>query len=440
MFAHPSPKRAAIVGGGDGVTLREILKHNTIEKVILVESDESLIHIAREFLPTLSDCSNFVGLADNCFDDQRVEVAITDAGRWFKDKSEYNDDISDMFDIIILDAIDPKHESSLYNDRDLLDALYASLSTNGVMAVHIGSSHSIHDPKPDIGVTAPRERFMQLLENHPKTAAMMVYEESHNGYDEPHMFLVVCMDATCRSHWNADPAVVNDEIFDRIRETKNNDHGLVHFDGATQRSYQMSPKTWETVYCRRRPEPFECSYRELDASKGFYEIYLDKEGNVLPDSAFEVKIRDDTDDAGISSVFARVDIPPGSYIMPSAVAASFTMNEKMLDGIVNASQVKGTGPVIVIEDYLSYVEKHGHKSAIDGLDKIFIEVGGSTLIRKSPNVEEVNIGQWMPPHPNGRPPVHSPVYDRRFFSFEVFLVATRHIKAGEEIVRHLFQE
>lgn len=439
MFAHPCPKHAAIIGGNDGVTLREILKHVSIEKVTLVDSDEDLILIARRFLPTLSDCSNFVGLSDSCFDDHRVEVAIADAGQWFKEKLRNVDDNSEKFDVIILDAIDPKHESSLYNDPDLLDALYSSLTENGVMAVHVGSSHSIHDPKPDMGVTAPRERFMQLLENHPATAAMMVYEESHNGYDEPHMFLVACKASNCRSRWNSDPVVVNDEIYDRIRETKNNDNGLIHFDGATQRSYQMAPKTWETVYCRREPQPFECFYRDLDSSKGLYEIVLDRDGHALPDSAFEVRMIE-MGDSEVPSVFATVDIPSGSYIMPSDLAASFTMNQNMLDGLVNASEVKGTGPVIVMDDYLSYVQKHGHTSSIDGLDTIFIEVGGSTLIRRSLNADEVNIGPWVPPHPKGKPPVHSPVYDRRLFSFEVFLVATKDIKAGEEIVRHLLQE
>lgn len=434
MFAHQSPKNAAIIGGGDGAALREILKHKTIENAIMIELDEEIIQISREFLPSLSDCSHFDGLADNCFDDNRVNIVIDDARSWFKQNYGKVPKASEKLDVIIFDVIDPKHESELYDDPLFLDALYDSLNEDGVMAVHIGKSHIIHDPKPDIGVTAPREHFMRLLESHRGTAAVMVYEEGHNGFDEPHMFLVVCKKSNCRSRWNAESMVIDDEIYDRIRDTKNNEEALIHFDGTTQRSYHIPPKTWETVYCRREPTPFECAYRDLDKSKGFYEISLNEDGSPAPDSAFEMR-KETLGEGGSSGIYALVDIPAGSYIMPSDVAASFTMNDAMLKGITDASKVKGTGAVSVIEDYLAYVAKNGHKSMIDGMDLLYIEVGGSTLIKRSKNPDDVNVGQWMPPHPSGKLPVHSPVYDRRQYSFEVFLIATKDIKAGEEIVR-----
>jgi hypothetical protein len=437
MFAHPGPKNAAIIGGGDGAALREVLKHKTIANVTVIELDEDIIAISREYLSSLSDCSQFDGLASNCFDDERANVVADDARSWFKENYGKVPTNSQKLDIIILDVIDPKHESSLYNDPLFLDAMYDSLTEDGVMAVHIGKSHIIHDPKPDIGVSAPREHFLRLLENHDGTAAMMVYEEGHNGFDEPHMFLVVCKNSTCRSRWNAETMVIDEEIHDRLRETKNNEAALIHFDGSTQRSYHVPPKTWETVYCRREPSPFECAFRDLDKSKGFFEISLNEDGSPASDSSFEVK-KITTGAGETSGIYTLVDIPAGSYIMPSDVAASFTMNDAMLKGITDATKVEGTGPVSVIEDYLAYVEKNGHRSMLNGMDLTYIEVGGSTLIKRSKNPDDVNVDKWMPPHPSGKLPVHSPVYDRRQYSFEVFLIATRDIKAGEEIIREAY--
>ena len=43
MFAHRNPKRVAIIGGGEGATLREVLKHKTVEKVVMIEIDKVMV-------------------------------------------------------------------------------------------------------------------------------------------------------------------------------------------------------------------------------------------------------------------------------------------------------------------------------------------------------------------------------------------------------------
>lgn len=51
LFTHPNPKRVAIIGGGEGATLREILKHETIEQVVMIDIDSMIVEISKEFLP-----------------------------------------------------------------------------------------------------------------------------------------------------------------------------------------------------------------------------------------------------------------------------------------------------------------------------------------------------------------------------------------------------
>lgn len=107
MMAHPEPKRVAIIGGGEGATLREVLKHNTVVKAVMIEIDGAMVNASRKYLPEWSDCSDLVGSADSCFDDRRAEVYFEDASGWFlsrfADEEKINE--ADKFDVIIMDAL-----------------------------------------------------------------------------------------------------------------------------------------------------------------------------------------------------------------------------------------------------------------------------------------------------------------------------------------------
>ena len=51
MFTHPAPRKVAVIGGGDGGAIREILKHPTVEQAVLIEIDGKVIEACREHLP-----------------------------------------------------------------------------------------------------------------------------------------------------------------------------------------------------------------------------------------------------------------------------------------------------------------------------------------------------------------------------------------------------
>lgn len=96
MIAHPNPERVAIIGGGEGATLREVLKYNTVKQVIQVEIDEQLVQACREALSEWSDCSDISGCdAYSCFDDSRATVVFKDAFKWFGDRFEDKKQIKD---------------------------------------------------------------------------------------------------------------------------------------------------------------------------------------------------------------------------------------------------------------------------------------------------------------------------------------------------------
>jgi S-adenosylmethionine/arginine decarboxylase-like enzyme len=107
MFAHEMPKRVAIIGGGEGATLREVLKHKLVENVVMIEIDEIMVKVLRQYLPEWSDCSDLRSIESNCFDDPRVEVVYADAIQWFINAFGINSEPrhSEPFDVIIMDSL-----------------------------------------------------------------------------------------------------------------------------------------------------------------------------------------------------------------------------------------------------------------------------------------------------------------------------------------------
>ena len=91
LLAHGHAKIVLIIGGGDGGILREVLRHKTVEKVVLVEIDSSVIVFSKQHLPTLSQ---------GAFDDPRAQILIQDGCQFVKNTQE-------TFDVIICDSTDP---------------------------------------------------------------------------------------------------------------------------------------------------------------------------------------------------------------------------------------------------------------------------------------------------------------------------------------------
>jgi len=107
MFAHPNPERVAIIGGGEGATLREVLKHNTVKVAKMVEIDEEMVYFSKEHLPDWSDCSDLRGSSDWCVDDGRVRMFYEDAVAWFRGRflKDSANNSSERFDVLIVDAL-----------------------------------------------------------------------------------------------------------------------------------------------------------------------------------------------------------------------------------------------------------------------------------------------------------------------------------------------
>jgi spermidine synthase len=72
-LAHPAPRKALVLGGGDGGAARQLLKHPGIERIVIAELDPDVVRMARRYLDAVHQ---------GALDDPRVELVIGDAARY----------------------------------------------------------------------------------------------------------------------------------------------------------------------------------------------------------------------------------------------------------------------------------------------------------------------------------------------------------------------
>ena len=124
MISHPAPKSVFVVGGGEGATLREALRHSTVESVVMVDIDEKVVELCREYLPNHHQGS---------FDDPRVKLIHDDALAYLESTSE-------RFDVIIIDVPDPLEAGPAYLlfTQEFYSLVRGRLNDAGIMVSQSG--------------------------------------------------------------------------------------------------------------------------------------------------------------------------------------------------------------------------------------------------------------------------------------------------------------
>lgn len=109
-------KKVLIIGGGDGGVVREFAKHPDIEQIDLVEIDERVIAVSKEFFP---ECTS-------ALDDPRVNILPQDGFAFIKSKKN-------EYDIIIIDSTDPEDFASGLFTSEFYTDVYNALTEEGIM-------------------------------------------------------------------------------------------------------------------------------------------------------------------------------------------------------------------------------------------------------------------------------------------------------------------
>jgi spermidine synthase len=126
MIAHPGPAKVFIAGGGEGATLREVLRYSSVKKAVMVDIDAGVIEVCREHLPDYHA---------GAFDDKRSKIYNTDARKWLAESKE-------KFDVIIIDLTEPVEEGPAYllYTREFYGIVQSKLTPDGLISVQSGST------------------------------------------------------------------------------------------------------------------------------------------------------------------------------------------------------------------------------------------------------------------------------------------------------------
>ncbi len=126
MLAHDYPQTVFIAGGGEGATLREVLKHKTVKRVVMVDIDRGVVDICRHYLPAFHQGS---------FDDARLELHFTDARKYLEQTAE-------SFDVAIVDLVEPLKEgpACLLYTQEFYQLIKSRLSPGGIVSVQSGAA------------------------------------------------------------------------------------------------------------------------------------------------------------------------------------------------------------------------------------------------------------------------------------------------------------
>ncbi|KAF9552169.1 spermidine synthase, partial [Agrocybe pediades] len=114
LASHPNPKKVLVIGGGDGGVVREVLKHDTVEQVVLCDIDEAVVRVSKIFLPHMSAL----------LESPKVTVYIGDGFKFLADNEG-------TYDVIITDSSDPVGPAESLFQKPYFQLLHDALTPGG---------------------------------------------------------------------------------------------------------------------------------------------------------------------------------------------------------------------------------------------------------------------------------------------------------------------
>lgn len=122
LFLHPKPRRVLVIGGGDGGTVREVLRHKTVEHCTLVEIDGLVVEASRKYIPQTAAALS----------DRRARVLIDDGVKFVAETAE-------QFDVVIVDSTEPFGPAKELFGPSFYQNVKRILTEDGVVASQAGS-------------------------------------------------------------------------------------------------------------------------------------------------------------------------------------------------------------------------------------------------------------------------------------------------------------
>ncbi|MEO8186860.1 MAG: polyamine aminopropyltransferase [Burkholderiaceae bacterium] len=122
-LVHPNPESILVIGGGDGGSSEELLKHPSVKRIVMAELDPVVIDVSKKWLRAIHK---------GVFDDPRLEVTVGDGFEFVKSTAE-------RFDMIVLDLTDPDTPASHLYSEQFFKMCQRILRQGGMLTLHLGS-------------------------------------------------------------------------------------------------------------------------------------------------------------------------------------------------------------------------------------------------------------------------------------------------------------
>lgn len=124
MIFHGAPRKVLILGGGEGATAREVLRWQTVDKVVMIDIDGEVVEACKQYLPEMHQ---------NAFDDPRLHVVIADA-------LNFLDTTDEEWDVVISDLSDPIESGPSFQlfTKEYFEKVQRVLSPQGFFVVQAG--------------------------------------------------------------------------------------------------------------------------------------------------------------------------------------------------------------------------------------------------------------------------------------------------------------
>jgi spermidine synthase len=128
MSLTPQPQNILILGGGDGLAMREILKYESVKEVVMVDLDPAMTNLGKNH-PVLKFANN------NAMHSKKLKVLNQDGYKFL-------DDTEKFFDVIIIDLPDPKTvELGRLYSKEFYMLCHKHLRPNGLVITQSGSPY-----------------------------------------------------------------------------------------------------------------------------------------------------------------------------------------------------------------------------------------------------------------------------------------------------------
>lgn len=124
IFSAKHPKKVLVIGGGDGGTVQQCLKHEYLEQVDLCEIDGKVIELSKKYLPSLA----------NSLSDKRVNIFVEDGFKFLKNKERKN-----HYDIVIVDSTDPVGMAAKLFGKSFFELVRRTLKQDGILCTQCES-------------------------------------------------------------------------------------------------------------------------------------------------------------------------------------------------------------------------------------------------------------------------------------------------------------